>query len=71
MELARCFPDDEASQIEAIEFSILRGAKHLITNGDHRARDAPTTSCLTGSKPGRTRTNDLPDEELFSKIGKL
>ena len=49
MELSRCFPG-EADQIAAIEFSIARGAKNLITNGDHK-RAPPKTS---GSNQGQT-----------------
>lgn len=49
MELSRCFPD-EADQIAAVEFSIARGAKNLITNGDHK-RAPPKTS---GGNQGQT-----------------
>jgi hypothetical protein len=64
MELARCFPGDEATQIEVIEFSILRGAKNLITNGDHkRQREGPPLK--------RNGKVDISDEELFAKIGKV
>lgn len=64
MELARCFPDDEAEQIAAIEFSILRGAKNLITNGDHRARAAPRDSPSQDDRKARRAA-------LMSKLGKV
>lgn len=64
MELARCYPGDEGQQIAAIEFSILRGAKNLILNGDHRTRDTPRGKPDQGDKAARR-------EELFSKIGKV
>ncbi|AMV31285.1 hypothetical protein VN12_04155 [Pirellula sp. SH-Sr6A] len=64
MELARCFPDDEESQIAAIEFSILRGAKNLITNGDHRVKASPRDSPSPEDRTAR-RTH------LLSEIGKV
>ena len=58
MDLARCFPD-EPDRIEAIRFSILKRAKHLITNGDHkRQREGP-------SHNGKRK---MSREELYSEI---
>lgn len=64
MELARCFPDDEESQIAAIEFSILRDAKNLILNGDHRAKASPRDSPSTDDRAARRK-------QLLSQIGKV
>ena len=55
MELERCFPGNESEQIKAIEFSIVRGAKNLITNGDHkRARAAPVSDPEAGTALGNS-----------------
>lgn len=48
MELARCYPGQEGEQIKVVEFSILRRAKNLITNGDHR-KNQTTTAGVAGS----------------------
>ncbi|XZE18788.1 hypothetical protein SH449x_004093 [Pirellulaceae bacterium SH449] len=59
MELGRCFPDNEPEQVKAIEFSILRRAKNLITSGDHnRARASPQDP-----KSGKAK-----GEELVAKM---
>lgn len=51
MELSRCFPDDEAKQIKAIEFSILRRAKHLIITGEFdRTRGSPEDPASEAAK---------------------
>lgn len=53
MELHRCF-DSEVDRIAAIEFSILRRAKHLILNGDHRSvNESGKHTNFAGSKPSR------------------
>lgn len=53
MELGRCFPGDDSEQVKAIEFSILRRAKNLITTGDHnRARASPTSDPKSGKAVG-------------------
>lgn len=64
MELARCFPDDEESQIAAIEFSILRDAKNLILNGDHRAKASQRDSPSLDDRAARRK-------QLLSQIGKV
>jgi hypothetical protein len=54
MELSRCFPDDEAKQIKAIEFSILRRAKHLITSGEFdRIRGSPPEDPTASAAKGK------------------
>jgi hypothetical protein len=64
MELSRCFPDDEAEQVKAIEFSILRRAKNLITSGDHNRARAPNAA----GDSGRQKTKgELDWEGILSK----
>lgn len=50
MELARCYPGQEGDQIQVVEFSILRRAKNLITNGDHRKQQALTAGVASGGQ---------------------
>jgi len=56
MDLARCYPGNEESQIAAIEFSISRQSLNLILNGDHQKVRAPQSQ----NKPRERDPSEVP-----------